>query len=156
MKNGRFQAKDIDDVFFLRCVDWCSMCPTPPSTLHGVAHPSYYPLDNFPCWVFMWNLEYLMPVFPEEVILAKASRLIQRGLLTGCDCGCRGDFELTESGRDAIRSAGFDLHQDGPAAAERLGVERQLASVDWTTARYEVIGIEGTTLKARLTYQRLN
>lgn len=153
MKNGRFQAKDIDDVFFLRCVDWCSMCPEPPSTLHGVSNPGYYPLDNFPHWAFTWNLDYLMPMFPSEVILAKASALIRRGLLTGCDCGCRGDFELTEAGRSAIRSAGFDLFQDGPAAAERLDLERRLACVDWSTARYEVLGIEGKTLKWRLTYQ---
>ncbi len=99
------------------------------------------------------NEHSLMPIFPEEVILSKARRLIARGLLTGCDCGCRGDFELTEAGREAIRSAGFELHQDGPAAAERLGLERQLVHVDWTTARYEVLGIEGSTLKVRLVYQ---
>ncbi len=39
-----------------------------------------------------------MPVFPIEVIRSKAGALIRRGLLTGCDCGCRGDFELTPQG----------------------------------------------------------
>ncbi len=111
MKNGRFQAKDIDDAFFLGCVDWCSMCPEPPSTLHGVANPGYYPLDRFPHWVFIWNLEYLMPIFPSEVILAKASALIRRGLLSGCDWGCRGDFELTILGAQFLRKAGVELHQ---------------------------------------------
>jgi hypothetical protein len=153
MKKGRFQAKDIDDVFFLRCVDWCSMHPEPPNILHGGKKPSHYPLDQLPHWVFMWNLEAMMPMFPEEVILSKARRLEARGLIKGCTCGCRGDFELTEEGRATIRAAGFELHQDGPAAAERLGLERQLASVDWTTARYEVIGLDGTTLKGRLIAQ---
>lgn len=30
----------------------------------------------------------------EKVLLAKLKRLIKRGLITGCACGCRGDFEL--------------------------------------------------------------
>lgn len=120
MKNGRFQAKDIDDVFFLRCVDWCQMCPTPPSTLHGVANPGYYPLRHLPHWVFTWNLEYLMPIFPSEVILAKASALIRRGLLTGCDCGCRGDFELTIEGAQFLRKAGHEVMQ-GSGVLSALG-----------------------------------
>lgn len=31
---------------------------------------------------------------PEKVVLAKLRSLIKRGLLAGCACGCRGDFEL--------------------------------------------------------------
>lgn len=30
---------------------------------------------------------------PQKVIRAKAKRLIGRGLINGCACGCRGDFE---------------------------------------------------------------
>lgn len=43
-------------------------------------------------------------VMPEEVkdkgklILAKMRQLNKRGLITGCFCGCRGDFEITEKG----------------------------------------------------------
>jgi hypothetical protein len=33
------------------------------------------------------------PNMPEKVVLAKAKRLIRRGLVDGCACGCRGDFE---------------------------------------------------------------
>jgi hypothetical protein len=33
-----------------------------------------------------------------KVVLAKAHQLIKRGLLDGCDCNCRGDFELTSKG----------------------------------------------------------
>lgn len=110
MKNGRFQAKDIDDVFFLRCVDWCSMAPEPPLPWVSQQRNVY---DHFPHWVFMWNLECLMPIFPSEVVLAKASRLIQRGLLTGCDCGCRGDFELTSAGVKVLLDSGHELYQSG-------------------------------------------
>ena len=31
---------------------------------------------------------------PAKVVLAKARRLMARGLLDGCDCGCRGDFTI--------------------------------------------------------------
>ncbi len=36
---------------------------------------------------------------PDGALLAKLDALIRRGLLTGCACGCRGDFGLTEKGR---------------------------------------------------------
>jgi hypothetical protein len=32
--------------------------------------------------------------YPEKVVLAKARSLVRRGLLLGCPCGCRGDFEV--------------------------------------------------------------
>jgi hypothetical protein len=30
--------------------------------------------------------------WPEKVVLAKFTRLEKRGVLTGCNCGCRGDW----------------------------------------------------------------
>lgn len=36
---------------------------------------------------------------PEKVAIAKMSRLIERGLVDGCGCGCRGDYELTPKGK---------------------------------------------------------
>lgn len=39
---------------------------------------------------------------PSKVVLAKFRRVNRRGLVDGCDCGCRGDFELTASGRLAL------------------------------------------------------
>jgi len=30
-----------------------------------------------------------------KLLLAKMSKLIRRGLVDGCACGCRGDFTLT-------------------------------------------------------------
>lgn len=36
---------------------------------------------------------------PEKLALAKMRMLMRRGLVDGCDCGCRGDFVLTEKGR---------------------------------------------------------
>lgn len=40
---------------------------------------------------------------PENLIRAKALKLIKRGLIDGCACGCRGDFSLTEKGRQWVR-----------------------------------------------------
>jgi hypothetical protein len=34
---------------------------------------------------------------PEKVVLAKARKLVRRGLISGCVCGCRGDFTVTEA-----------------------------------------------------------
>lgn len=38
---------------------------------------------------------------PPKLVLAKMRNLIGRGLVIGCTCGCRGDFELTQKGRMA-------------------------------------------------------
>lgn len=39
------------------------------------------------------------PGIPEKLILAKMKNLIRRGLVGGCDCGCRGDFVITPKGK---------------------------------------------------------
>lgn len=39
---------------------------------------------------------------PRKVALAKMRSLINRGLVDGCACGCRGDFVLTEKGIDYL------------------------------------------------------
>lgn len=35
------------------------------------------------------------PGMPARVVLAKAKSMIERGLVDGCACGCRGDFTVT-------------------------------------------------------------
>lgn len=39
----------------------------------------------------LWQVTELLAM-PEKVVRAKARKLIARGLLDGCPCGCRGDF----------------------------------------------------------------
>lgn len=39
------------------------------------------------------------PNTPIKLRLAKMGMLIRRGLVSGCTCGCRGDFEITDKGR---------------------------------------------------------
>lgn len=45
------------------------------------------------------------PETPVKVVHAKMRGLIKRGLVSGCGCGCRGDFEITERGRAILTRA---------------------------------------------------
>lgn len=45
--------------------------------------------------VSLWDLTGALDV-PEKVLRAKLRRLIKAGRVTGCVCGCRGDFEIAE------------------------------------------------------------
>lgn len=61
-------------------------------------------------WV-MWRdfmAFYELRGVPEKVVYAKARALIRRGLMDGCvhdgKLQCRGDLELTDAGREALRS----------------------------------------------------
>ena len=45
-------------------------------------------------WATRWDVEELLPEYPPKILLAKAKAFIRRGLIDGCTCGCRGDYEL--------------------------------------------------------------
>ncbi|UTN93278.1 hypothetical protein SEA_SUNFLOWER1121_86 [Mycobacterium Phage Sunflower1121] len=49
-----------------------------------------------------------VPGVPWKVVLAKFRRCAGRGLVEGCDCGCRGDWELTRKGRGVVACAAVD------------------------------------------------
>jgi hypothetical protein len=34
----------------------------------------------------------------EKIKIQKMAKLIKRGLVSGCGCGCRGDYEITKKG----------------------------------------------------------
>jgi len=44
------------------------------------------------------------PTLPFNLVKAKMRKLIKRGLVNGCACGCRGDFILTEKGNMELES----------------------------------------------------
>lgn len=86
MKNGKLQCKDIPTkpiLEFVRdhggigCV-WFKVVP-----------------DGFTRSVRL----AMPPDLPDNLILAKMSNMIRKGLLDGCPCGCRGDYELAEKGK---------------------------------------------------------
>ena len=39
---------------------------------------------------------------PFKLARAKMAQLIKRGLVDGCTCGCRGDFVITEKGKELL------------------------------------------------------
>lgn len=95
-------ARDIPDIVFLRAVAAASR--------HGL-------------WSTRWDVAQILggftlddpyreiggvPGVPWKVVLAKFRRVRGRGLVTGCDCSCRGDFELTDKGRALIVHAVLD------------------------------------------------
>lgn len=84
------KASDVDDVAFLTIVDRRSK-----DRSYGTAHR----------WVLRGEVEEEMSDVPWKVLLAKARSLKKRGLLDGCMCGCRGDYELTAAGREVVGSA---------------------------------------------------
>lgn len=82
-------ARDIPDAVFLAAVEtasrgtrWATRWDVE-ATLAGLPTPRDF--DTYP----------EIPGVPSKVVLAKARRLIRRGLLHGCACGCRGDFIIT-------------------------------------------------------------
>lgn len=69
------QAKDIADVHVYEAIEGCKAAGMP------------------------WGILDLMALhlgMPEKVVRAKCASMIRRGLITGCACGCRGDFEKVE------------------------------------------------------------
>jgi hypothetical protein len=49
------------------------------------------------------SIDQAMPVWvDEDMIQAKMSELIKKGFVSGCDCGCRGDYEITSAGMDYL------------------------------------------------------
>lgn len=39
---------------------------------------------------------------PHKLAVVKMARLIDRGLVSGCGCGCRGDYVITQAGREYL------------------------------------------------------
>lgn len=43
------------------------------------------------------------PGTPEKLRLKKMSSLMRKGLITGCPCGCTGNFFITEKGKEYLK-----------------------------------------------------
>lgn len=54
------------------------------------------------CWSNTTIIAESFSDFPIKIVASKLSRVMLRGLVTGCDCGCRGDWELTTKGYELI------------------------------------------------------
>ncbi len=58
-------------------------------------------------WVQCWDMADWYPDLPWKVVHAKLRRLIRRRRLTGCGCGCRGDYALTHRSIDRLANRGY-------------------------------------------------
>lgn len=91
--NNKFKAADIADEDFLLAIEY---------EINNARNPAQ---GTWATWGYEgadFGLQLRFSEFPRKVLLAKARRLIKRGLLTGCACGCRGDFELTLKGKELL------------------------------------------------------
>lgn len=50
-----------------------------------------------PRWSSWFDVRDRMPDVPPKVALAKLKSMVKRGVIKGCTCGCRGDFELRDT-----------------------------------------------------------
>lgn len=82
MKNGRLQAKDIPTQRIIEVI----------KEQYGV----YGGCNNDLQTSSLWDIQGALAEFPPRVVLAKLSSLLKRKMIAGCDCGCRGDFEVIE------------------------------------------------------------
>ena len=75
MKNGRPQAKDVSDAAILGAL----------AAVRG--------RNGAPDWSALSDVQEHMADVPAKVVRAKLASMIRRKVITGCACGCRGDFE---------------------------------------------------------------
>lgn len=88
-EHRRVKAADIDEADLLR-------------------HLAESPLAVGPeRWCMIWDIAAALRWYPERVVTAKLRRLRDRGLVDGCDCGCRGDWHLTPAGKVYVRDLSF-------------------------------------------------
>ena len=69
-----------------------------------------------------YNVRLAMPPdLPDKLVLAKMKQLMHRGLVEGCDCGCRGDFIITRKGVDWLNAPANQYRppQGPPAGRDR-------------------------------------
>ena len=102
MKNNKMQTKDIPDRPILEFIEpwtnrgrWCCLYAGDTEFENSVANA--------------------MPAgLPYKLMLGKMRQLIHRGLVSGCGCGCRGDFEITDKGREWLDLVkhGVDIHSE--------------------------------------------
>lgn len=85
------QAKDISTADFLRAVIVAGSIRKMRSTVRWDVQSV---LAGHPEHVDRYDIERVYPAMPEKVVMAKANRLIRRGIIDGCPCGCRGDYEI--------------------------------------------------------------
>lgn len=88
----RLQTKDIPDQAMLGLIRKCTQMPYIFQSNKGIESSTYSTVNRL-------LLEAIWDNVPPKLILSKVGKLIDRGLVHGCACGCGGHFTLTENGR---------------------------------------------------------
>lgn len=103
MKNNKLQTKDIDKLPVLKFLGNLGKWAT--------IHPGF---DN--------SVLQAMPADISPKLAASVMRtLIANGLVDGCACGCRGDFELTEKGKEVLNARTNTTEEHNEATGKQLG-----------------------------------
>lgn len=87
------KASDINDEEFLEIIRRYNDGEMPDKLLEWPGTNIEPYMVTGPRWAFVWDLAEYFNV-SEKIIRAKAAKLIKRGRMDGCTCGCRGDFEV--------------------------------------------------------------
>ncbi|MNR71367.1 hypothetical protein D3C71_19820 [compost metagenome] len=94
------QCKDIPTLDVLQFLEFCSTAAFKECGQWGssLMNKDGQPFEN--------SVQQAMPAgVPRKLVQAKMGSLIRRGLVDGCVCGCRGDFELTSRGRETVAAS---------------------------------------------------
>ena len=109
------KADDIPDLALVQLVSECAdgICDYPMTAGYHGGRPGYGYVAGAgnPHWAYTSELQAKLPQFPPKVVLAKLRALNKRGLLDGCTCGCRGDWEMTEAGREFLAAAALEASE---------------------------------------------
>lgn len=133
-RNGAwvFQAKDVNDRIVLEFLERLSHAPPGGRWANWCQQADGEP----------WARSVLRACpygTPPKVALAKMRRLMRRGLVTGCGCGCRGDFEITDLGRHFLSGGRVTMNR-----AERRRAAREHADAE---GRFQRLGNSGQTIQ---------
>jgi len=98
----------------------------------------------FPSWGVVWagakqSVQHAMPAEVrgnEKRVRRKMQSLKDQGLITGCCCGCRGDFELTDKGRSL-------LVQRKPSTLAQQVADAKAESASWSPEKRASVRLEG-------------
>ena len=82
----------------------CKDIPSIPILQFLAKNPGEFDWHN---WYFgdEKDVHNAMPLgLPDKLVIGKMRQLMKRGLVSGCSCGCRGDFVITQKGLDRIKN----------------------------------------------------
>lgn len=98
-------------------------------------------------WTFTWDIEAALANIPPKVVLAKLRSMVRRGVIDGCACGCRGDFQRPS---DPIAKAVLASLPPGAVVTSVRVVETEAGPVASHTVTIETLAAPYVTLPVQL------